>query len=37
MEWVKLDYDTPVADDVVGYLTDEEVRNYLKQIKELDI
>lgn len=33
-EW-HLVYDTPITDDVLGYLTDEQVRNTLKQIKEL--
>lgn len=28
-------YCTPVTDDIVGYLTDEDVRDFLKQIKEL--
>lgn len=28
-------YDTPLAADVIGYLTAEEVRNYLDQIKAL--
>ena len=31
----ELTYDTPITDDVVGYLTDEEVRNLLEQIKGL--
>ena len=31
----KLCYDTEIADDVIGWLTDEEVRNLLKRIKEL--
>lgn len=30
-----LTYDTPITEDVEGYLTDEEVRNLLAQIKEL--
>lgn len=33
-EWY-LNYDTPITDDVIGELTDEEVRKLLKQIKEL--
>ena len=28
-------YDTPITDDVIGYLTDDEVRKILKNIKEL--
>ena len=28
-------YDTPIANDVIGYLTEEEVTNVLKQIQEL--
>ena len=28
-------YDTEIADDVIGYLTDKEVRTYLNQIKGL--
>ena len=30
-----LTYDTPITEDVVGYLTDEAVRNLLEQIKGL--
>lgn len=30
-----LDYDTEITDDVIGSLTDEEVRNLLARIKEL--
>lgn len=30
-----LTYDTPITDDVEGYLTDEKVRELLKRIKEL--
>lgn len=30
-----LTYDTPITDDIVGYLTDEDVRNLLARIKEL--
>ena len=33
-EW-GLNYDTPITDDVEGYLTDEDVRGLLGQIKEL--
>lgn len=32
----QLDYDTPVAEDVVGYLSDAEVQEYLRQIRALD-
>lgn len=34
-EIFSISYDTPITDYVLGYLTDEEVRNYLKQIKKL--
>lgn len=30
-----LTYDTPITEDVEGYLTDEDVRNLLARIKEL--
>ena len=30
-----VDYSTPVADDVVGYLTSEEVEKYLEEIEKL--
>ena len=30
-----LNYDTPITDDVLGYLTDEDVRNHLSEIKAL--
>lgn len=30
-----LTYSTPITDNVIGYLDDEEVRELLKQIKEL--
>ena len=33
-EW-ELDYDTPITADVIGYLTDEDVRDLLQQIKDL--
>ena len=33
-EW-HLTYETPITDDVIGNLTNEEVLNYLKQIKDL--
>lgn len=32
----ELDYDTDITDDVIGYLDDEEVRNLLKRISELN-
>lgn len=31
-----LDYDTEITDDVIGYLTDDGIRDLLKKIKELD-
>lgn len=31
----ELCYDTPITNDVIGYLTNEEVLEYLKKIKEL--
>ena len=34
IKW-RLTYTTPVSDDVEGYLTDEEVTDLLKRIKEL--
>lgn len=34
-EQYELTYSTPIAGDVRGYLTSEDVRNYLKQIREL--
>lgn len=30
-----LTYDTPITNDVIGYLSEDEVSNYLKQIQEL--
>jgi hypothetical protein len=33
----KLTYDTPVTDDVEGYLTEEGVTEFLKQIQNLEI
>lgn len=33
-EW-ELCYSTEITDDVIGYLTDEEVRNILGKIKEI--
>lgn len=31
-----LNYDTNIANDIIGYLNDEGVRNLLKRISELD-
>ena len=28
-------YDTPITNDVIGYLSDEEVNDYCKQVSEL--
>lgn len=33
-EW-NLTYDTEITDNVIGWQTDEEIRNLLRQIKEL--
>ena len=30
-----INYDTPITNHVLGYLSDKEVNNYLSQIKEL--
>lgn len=32
-----LDYETEITWDVIGYLTDDGVREFLKRIKELDL
>ena len=31
----ELDYSTPITDDVIGYLDEDEVQEYLKQIEAL--
>lgn len=31
----KLTYDTPVTEDVIGWLTEDEVQDYLRQIRDL--
>lgn len=31
----ELTYDTPVTNDVIGYLTEEEVSNVMKEVQEL--
>jgi hypothetical protein len=31
----ELSYDTPIADDTIGYLTQQEVTDIMKQIQEL--
>ena len=31
----ELTYDTPVTNDVIGYLTEEDVSNVMKQVQEL--
>jgi hypothetical protein len=31
----ELTYDTPVTNDVIGYLTEEDVSNIMKQVQEL--
>jgi hypothetical protein len=35
MKYSEICYDTPIADDVVGYLTPEKVTEYMKKIQEL--
>lgn len=32
----ELNYDTGITDDVIGYLTDEDVKNLLERIRNLD-
>ncbi len=34
-DWV-LDYDTPITDDVIGYLEKEEVEELLERIRDLE-
>lgn len=35
-KWSKLCYNTPITDDVLGSKTDDEIREILNEIKELD-
>jgi hypothetical protein len=35
MKYSELCYDTPITNDVMGYLTPEEVTDIMKQVSEL--